>query len=78
MYGGFTYVSRKVGGKMATPEWNKIQRTLIIHAKRNLYSAFLSIPPENLTESDLNLMNVLMKDEDIQNILDKAFSRNKN
>jgi hypothetical protein len=63
---------------MDSPNLKVIQRTLVIDAKRNLYAAFLSIPPENLTESDLNLMNVLMKDDDIQNILNQAFSRNKN
>lgn len=63
---------------MDSPNLKVIQRTLVIDAKRNLYAAFLSISPENLTESDLNLMNVLMKDEDIQNIIKEAFSRNKN
>jgi len=43
----------------------------LIDAKRSLYSELLKIPPGQLTDSDLDVMSALMKDADIQRILDR-------
>jgi hypothetical protein len=63
---------------MENQNLTKIQRTIVIDAKRNLYAAFLSIPKESMTEYDIVLMAVLAKDNDIQDILNKSFENNKN
>ncbi len=43
----------------------------LIDAKRRLYSELLKVPPDQLTDSDLDVMTALMKDADIQRILDE-------
>lgn len=49
----------------------------LIDAKRRLYSELLKVPPDQLTDSDLDVMTALVKDDDIQRILDRRMKAEK-
>ena len=38
----------------------------ILEAKKKLYSVYLTTPPPEFSESDLNIMDALVKDDQIQ------------
>ena len=49
-----------------------ITKRIIADAKRNLYSKFLQMDPDMMTESEVDLAYRLCLDADIQKILTKA------
>lgn len=49
----------------------------LIDSKRRLYSELLKVPPDQLTDSDLDVMTALMKDDDIQRIIDRHLKAEK-
>jgi len=53
------------------------RRAELIDRKRKLYAGFLDMPTNELSESDLKVMMALMKDADIQALLDKALGERK-
>ena len=50
-----------------------MDRKELIRQKAELYLAYLKMAVEDLEDYDLDLMMVLVKDRDIQDILDKKF-----
>lgn len=49
----------------------------LIESKCRLYHELLKVPPDQLTDSDLDMMATLMKDADIQRILDRHMKAEK-
>jgi len=52
-----------------------MDRESLILAKRRLYSALLAIPPDDISDGDVDLMFALSQDADIQAVLDTALKK---
>jgi hypothetical protein len=55
-----------------SPATSNTERATIAEAKRRLYHALLCVPPESWTENEIDLGFSLVKDPDIQQVLERA------